>query len=336
MATDDEILISSDSHVMESPELWARDLPASFWPDAGRSFQGQPGGHDPKARLREMAEDGVSAEVLYPTLGLKLFGLDDADVQERAMRTYNDWLIDYCQEDNERLVGIACIAAYDVTNAVAELERGHAEGLGGCLVWQAPHPDMPFTSERYDPLWAAAQALKMPVSMHILTGHNYSRQLGITKGIDHYRGSVNLKLLTVTDALMDLIFSGVMERFPELKFVVVENEVGWLPFVLSQWDYYFHRFRESNPLPIERQPSDYFYRQVYATFFRDPTSAHLFDWRGADNCMWSNDYPHPNSTWPHSREVIARNLGHLPAETKAKLLRTTVQSLYGLKTPVPV
>ena len=330
MATANEVIISADSHVMESPELWAKELPASFWPDAGASFQAQPGGHDPKARLSEMQEDGVSAEVLYPTLGLKLFGLDDADVQERAMRSYNDWLIDYCQGHNDRLVGVACISAYDIEKAIAELERCHAEGLGGFLLWQAPHPDMPFTSERYDPLWAAAERLHMPLSLHILTGHNYSKQLGITKGIDHYRGSVNLKLLTVTDALMDLIFSGALERFPDFKVVLVENEVGWLPFVLSQWDYYFHRFREAHPLAIERQPSDYFYRQVYATFFRDPLTAHLFDWWGADNCMWSNDYPHPNSTWPNSREIIEKNLGHLSDETKTKLLRTTVQSLYGL------
>jgi predicted TIM-barrel fold metal-dependent hydrolase len=330
-APNSEVIISSDSHVMEDPELWSGILPGSFWPDAGRSFQGQPGGRDPKARLTEMAEDGVSAEVLYPTLGLKLFGMDETEVQQKAMRAFNDWLIDYCQEDPQRLVGVATISAYDIEKAVAELERCHAEGLGGFLLWQAPHPDMPFTSPRYDPLWEAAQELDMPMSLHILTGHNYSRQLGITQGIDHYRGSVNLKLLTVTDALMDLIFSGVFERFPRLKLVLVENEVGWLPFVLSQWDYYFHRFKENYPLVIELQPSEYFYRQVYATFFRDPTVAHLFDWWGADNCMWSNDYPHPNSTWPNSRDVIEKNLGHLPEETRAKLLRTTVQSLYNLR-----
>ena len=249
------------------------------------------------------------------------------------MRAYNDWLIDYCQVNTQRLVGVACISTYDVGKAVAELKRCHAEELGGCIVWQATHPDLPFTLDRYDPLWQAAQELEMPVSLHILTGHNYSRQLGITKGIDHYRGSVNLKLLSVTDALLDLIFSGALERFPKLKLVLVENEVGWLPFVLSQWDYYFHRFRESNPLPIEHQPSDYFYRQVCATFFRDPTVAHLFDWWGADNCMWSNNYPHPNSTWPNSAEIIDRNLGHLPQETRDKLLRGTVQSLYGLSVP---
>jgi predicted TIM-barrel fold metal-dependent hydrolase len=325
-----ETIISADSHVMETPELWADCLPSSFWPDGGASFKGQTGGHDPKARLTEMEEDGVNAEVLYPTLGLKLFGLDDADVQERAMRMFNDWLIDYCQVDTSRLVGVAAISAYNIEHAVAELERCKAEGLGGFLLWQATHPDMPFTSERYDPLWAAAQELEMPLSLHILTGHNYSRQLGITQGIDHYRGSVNLKLLTVTDAVMDIIFSGVLERFPRLKVVLVENEVGWLPFVLSQWDYYFHRFREVHPLTIDKQPSDYFYRQVYATFFRDPTVAHLFDWWGADNCMWSNDYPHPNSTWPNSRDVIAKNLGHLPEETREKLLRGTVRTLYNL------
>ena len=199
----------------------------------------------------------------------------------------------------------------------------------GVLVWQVPPPDLPFTSEHYEPLWEAAQELGMPIHLHILTGFDYSA-LGLGRGspIEAHRGSVNLKLQSVTNSLMDIIFSGVLERFPRLKLVVVESEIGWIPFVLQQWDYYFERFRVARPLPIEMRPSEYFSRQVYATFFNDAVGGQLLSWWGADNCMWSTDYPHPNSSWPHSRELLEHNLGHLPMDTLRKLVRENVQRLY--------
>src|SRR5215212_5606700 len=170
------VLISADSHVIEPHDLWQVCLPNAMRdaaprfpaPRVGEGFQGRPGGHDPRARLTEMAEDGVSAEVLYPTLTLSLFDLDDARLQEACFRLYNDWLIDYCQVAPDRLIGLAAIATYDIDHAIAELTRCARAGFRGALVWQAPHPDLPFTSDHYDRLWAAAQGLRMPISLHIL------------------------------------------------------------------------------------------------------------------------------------------------------------------------
>lgn len=338
----DEIIISADSHVMENPEFWANGLPAKFRDQAPRftagrvgdvsGFQGRPGGSDPHARLTEMSMDGVSAEVLYPTFGLRLFGLDDAELQEACFRLYNDWLIEYCSVAPERLVGIPCLSAYNIEHAVQELERCRKADLQGALIWQAPHPDLPFYSEHYDRLWAAAQDLDAPISLHILTGHNYSKNLE-TKTIESYRGSVNLKTAEAVNALFDFIFYGVLERFPRLKLVVVENEIGWMPFYIQQWDYYYNRFQKVNPPPMTMVPSAYAARQIHATFFNDAVGGHNFAWWGQDNCMWSNDFPHPNSTWPHSRQVIERDLGHLPADVRAKLVRGNVLKLYQLAVP---
>ena len=240
-----------------------------------------------------------------------------------------DKLIDEIAEVSLIRFGIACIPAYDIEKGVRELERCKRGGMIGGLVWQVPHPDLPFTSEHYEPLWEAAQDLGMPINLHILTGFDYSA-LGLGRGgpIEAHRGSVNLKLLGIMNSLMDIIFSGVLERFPRLKLVVVESEIGWIPFVLQQWDYYFERFREARPLPLEMRPSEYFRRQVYATFFNDAVGGQLLSWWGTDNCMWSTDYPHPNSSWPHSRELLEQNLGHLPMDTLRKLVRENVQGLY--------
>ena len=335
-----EIIVSADSHVMEPPDLWKTGVPPAFRESAplfpphkvGEGFQHHPGGHDPHERIKEMEVDGLTAEILYPTLGLDLFGLDDAALQEACFQTYNDWLIEYCQAAPKRLVGIPAISVYNIDHGVKELERCRKAGLKGAIIWQVPHADLPFHSEHYNRFWAAAQDLDAPVSLHILTGHGYNKNKERRKGVEHYRGSVNLKLLDIANALFEFMFYGVLERYPRLKIVTVENEVGWIPFMLQQWDYYYRRFRGVNPPPMKRDPSEIFKSQVCACFFNDAVGGHNMEWwSGVDNCMWSNDFPHPNSTWPNSRKVIERDLGHLPEERRSKLLYANVAGLYKME-----
>lgn len=341
-----EVIISSDSHVMEPSDTLAERCPGAFrdqvprFPklEVGTSFQTQPGGSDPDKRITEMETDGVSAEVLFPTYLLPHFAMDDARLQEVSFRAYNDWVLDYCSVAPNRLVGVAAISVYDIDKAVEELERCARLGLKGSLIWQAPHADLPFRSEHYEKFWSASEDLGMPVHLHILTGHGYHKQTVFGNkrtGVEAYRGSVNLKLQEIINAVFDFIFYGVMERHPGLKFVCVENEIGWMPFMLQQWDYYWNRFKKENPISITRNPSEYFARQVYGTFFRDTVAGHNFDWWGQDNCMWSNDYPHANSTWPDSKQYIDRDLGHLPADIRRKLVYTNVRNLYQLDIPHP-
>jgi predicted TIM-barrel fold metal-dependent hydrolase len=334
----DEILISADSHIMEPVDLFEKNLTpalkAKYPKFPPRNTVGEkPGGWDPKARLDEMAVDGVSAEVLYPTFGLRLFALEDADVQEACFEIANDWLIDYCKVAPGRLVGIPSISLYNLKNAIKELERCKKAGLVGCLIWQVPPEDRPFTSDYYDPFWEAAEALDMPVNLHILTGFNYSRFE--RKGLDIFRATVNTKLNDAANSLFDLVFGGVTERFPKLKFVYVENEVGWIPFFTHEWDKYWVRHRVKLDLPyMKKLPSEYIEKQVYATFFSDPAGGLLMQRWGQDTFMWSSDYPHAASTWPHSRDVIARELGHLPKDILRKAIRENVIRLYDLKLDV--
>jgi predicted TIM-barrel fold metal-dependent hydrolase len=340
-----EVLISSDSHVMEPADTLKERVAPAFRDQApefprlkvGESFQTHPGGSDPSYRIKEMETDGVSAEVLYPTYLLPHFAMDDAKLQEACFRAYNDWLVDYCSVSPKRLIGIAAISVYEIDQAVKELERCAKAGLKGSIIWQAPHPDLPFKSDHYNKFWAASQDLNMPVNLHILTGHGYHKETVFgknrRKGVESYRGSVNLKLQEIINAVFELIFYGIMERYPKLKFVTVENEIGWMPFMLQQWDYYYNRFKKENPPPISKNPSEYFQNQVYGTFFRDTVAGHFFDWWGQDNCMWSNDYPHGNSTWPESRKYIDRDLGHLRPAVRKKLVCTNVAKLYDMGVP---
>jgi predicted TIM-barrel fold metal-dependent hydrolase len=343
----DEVLISADSHVIEPEGLWKKQLQGTFGdraPDFGGRRRGDnPGAMEGPKRVGEMAADGVSAEVLYPTHGLRALSLDDPELEEACARVYNDWIIDYCGAAPDRLIGLAMLSMYNVEHAVQELERCRKAGLRGATIWQVPPPEIPFTSDHYERFWAAAQEMQMPVNLHILSGHGYSKRRALTppspehRAMDQERTSVNEKLIQAMDSLYDLIFSGVLERYPQLRVVLVENEIGWIPFLLEQWDYYVKRHGVDRPgLAIKKLPSEYFHEQVYATFFNDAVGGHMLSWWGHDNCMWSNDYPHGNSTWPNSHQIVARDLGDLPADTRAKLVRDNVARLYDFKVPPPV
>jgi len=346
-------LVSADSHVMEPPLLWVDRLPAPFRERAPRFpedsvFRAHPGGSDPQARCAEMATDGVSAEVLYPTSALTLFSLRDAALQEACFRVYNDWLSEYCAVAPERLIGSAAISTYDIDGAVREVERCHELGLRGILVWQSPPEGLGFETDHYEKLWSACEELRMPVSLHILTGFDWSRRAStdveplsddeladpeLRRSTYGFRGMTNYKLLAAANALHDIIISGALERHPEMRVVFVENEIGWIPFVLDQWDKYYDR-PQRYVKTITSSPSEIFERQVFATFFNDRPGARQLQWWGRSSCMWSSDFPHQNSTWPDSREYVTRDLGALAPEVQADLAWRNCVELYGLELPM--
>ncbi len=341
MSTTPELLISADSHVIEDADLWVDRLPPAFRDRAPRyeaRKQRQQTeklrGIDPRVRVSEMAVDGVSGEVLYPSLASDQFGIADPALQEACFRVYNDWIGEYCAAAPDRLFGVACISVYDPASAVRELERCKNAGLRGALIWQVPMDGYPFAGNHYERIWAAAEDLELPISLHILTGkpHPLGGEAARSKRtpLEKLRESVNAKLGYITDSLIEIIGSGVFDRYPRLKLVLVENEISWLPFIVSQWDKYVER-RGTWDVAAKELPSFYVRRNVYATFFNDPPIKWFLREWGFENCMWSNDFPHPNSTWPNSREVIARDLGHFSADVRRKLVAENCAKLYGLQ-----
>jgi len=333
-----ELLISADSHVMESPTLWQERLPVSMR-DLAPTYRADnplahhPGGSDPIARISAMATDGVSAEILYPSLAMDQFGMEDSALQEACFRVYNDWLIEYCTAAPDRLFGVGVISTFDIGNAIVEMERVRRAGLRGVMIWQVPPPELAFSTSHYERFWAAAQGMNMPVSFHIVTGapyrHGVAATLGTSKSLrELMHFSVNTRLQHVVDPLTDIIGSGVLDRYEQLKIVLVESEISWMPFIINQWDKYFKRLKGN--CEVKLLPSEYFGRQIYPTFFNDPPARWILDNWGTTNCMWSNDFPHVNSTWPKSREVIARDLGNLSDATRARLLHGNVSHVYGL------
>ncbi len=312
----------------KKPEELPKFFQESTYKDARR------GGWDPAERLKDMALDGVEAEVIYTTLGFRQFWFTDAALQQACFRAYNDWLAEYCAYAPKRLAGLALISLYDIDAAIRELRRCRQMGLKGAMIWASPPEDRPYSDLLYDPFWAAAQDLNMPLSLHAITGMGPESQATRAMGREIQRMDRYLRAVTGADevkrSLTVFIFSGVLERFSGLKLVSAENNVGWLPFVIQRWDQAQESSRYMHPTPLKLKPSEYFHRQVSATFIDDSVGVENRHQIGIDNIMWSSDYPHTASTWPQSQEVIARDFKDVPAAEKWKIVRENVTQLYEL------
>jgi predicted TIM-barrel fold metal-dependent hydrolase len=308
-----------------TPEELAAFLKTGTYADA------RPGGWDPAQRLPDMELDGVEAEVLYTTLGFRLFWLKDAGLQRACFHVYNDWLAAYCSYAPRRLKGLALISLYDPKAGAQELERCAKLGLKGAMIWCSPPADQPYSSEIYDPFWAAAQDLDMPVSLHAITG---MERIPWEYGAEKRAMRSTVTPHEIEKSFSILILSGVLERFPRLKIVSAENNCGWLPYYLQRMDRGFARFGPSGtvtpwPTKLTLKPSEYFRRQMYCTFIDDSFGVASRHWIGVDNITWSSDYPHTASTWPHSRDIIARDFKDVSEVEKRKIVRENAAQLYG-------
>ena len=131
------------------------------------------GGWDPAQRLQDMDQDGVTGDVLYTTLGFRMFWIKDAGFQRACFQVYNDWLAEFCAHSPKRLKGLALISLYDPQQAAKDLAECAKKGLAGAVIWASPPEELPFHSDCYDPFWAAAQELKMPLSLHEFAGFKW-------------------------------------------------------------------------------------------------------------------------------------------------------------------
>ncbi len=125
----------------------------------------------------------------------------------------------------------------------------------------------------------------------------------------------------------------MLERHPNLKFVLAESGTGWIPFVVQEMDFRYKRLFEKSTaqeIPLKDLPSDVFKRQVWATYQADRVGLALVDFFGDGHMMWASDYPHPDSTWPYSEEIVEKETAHLSPESKRKIIRDNAAALYGI------
>ncbi len=283
------------------------------------------GGWDPHARLADQDKDGVAAEVIYPTVGMMLCNHQDFDYKKACFDAYNRWIAAYCGEYPLRLLGCGQTAMRSPDEGIEDLRSIKQMGLRGVMMPGNPRLE-DYDSPIYDDFWAAAVDLGLPLSFHILT----------TRGSSEVRGPrINTFLSIIRgnqDIMGTLIFGGVFARHPGLKVVCVEADAGWVPHYLYRMDHAYKRHRNwlAPGVDLEKLPSEYFSEHIYTTFQDDWVAfktVNLMNWR---RLMWANDFPHSDSTWPWSQEMLAKHASDLAPEQRAAILSGNVCELYGI------
>ena len=313
-------LISNAGARFESPETISGE---------GRFEDVPRGGYDPEQHLADMRLDGVAGEVLYPSQGLFYFRVADTPLMSAIFRAYNDWLAEFCRRDPSRLKGIAMINLDDVGDGIRELERAARLGLAGAMITEYPLEHRRYDQPEYEPFWAAAASLGMPLSLHTAT-----RRQGKIRGAGEKTlrdaSSRSTKAFYPALSLCDMIFSGVFERHPALRLAIVEFELSWAPNILAAMDY---TYRERHGEAIYRfkdgmRPSDFFHRNVVLSFQEDAIGIRLRDVIGVDNMMWGSDYPHSESTFPRSRKILEEILAGVPDDEGVKIAGANTARVY--------
>jgi predicted TIM-barrel fold metal-dependent hydrolase len=320
----------------------------TFPPEYPQTYRDcHPGAYEAKARLDYMDEAGIWAQVLYPNVGgfgsQNFLKLNDDDLKLVCVSAYNDFLLEWAAADRRRLLPVVATPFWDVPATVREVERCAGSGARGILFTGEPQRyDLPVIgSAHWDPLWAVARETSLPIHFHIGNAGSTLEDASPQRYADH--GVPAAQAYTAVSLFMkngvqcsDLITSGVLTRFPELKFVSVESGIGWLPFVLEATDYSwlgaFRPGRERQPGDV--LPSDLFRQSVYVTYwFESVAPRHFLDLVPIDNVLFETDFPHTTCLFGNIQETIRAGLGHVEASVRRKILWDNAASLYHIVEP---
>jgi predicted TIM-barrel fold metal-dependent hydrolase len=347
----DAVYISTDSHVTEPIELYEERVAAPYrdrvpriverdgWRTllveglgprklmtAGEREVAVVGDWDPDSRLRDQHRDGVSAEVIFPTFALQAcFAPEDAGLQLALCRAYNDWAAEVF--DDHRLLAVGMVPMLDVEAAVVEARRLAREGCRA-LFLPARVPSLPYNDAAYDPFWAVAEDLGLPLTFHSGTGHEPRVVRGPGGAVINYLLGAQLDGPMV---LLSLAAGGALDRFPGLRVITVETGAAWLAWIMTQADAIYEDHAMWARPTLSLKPSELIRRQCHATFMYDPVAVNNRHVTGIETLMWGNDYPHPEGTWPSSQEVCAAQFDGVPDAEVAAIVGGTAASVFGFE-----
>jgi predicted TIM-barrel fold metal-dependent hydrolase len=293
----------------------------------------RPGSYDPEARLLDMELDMIYAQVIYPSLVSDPTQFsEDRDLQIACVRAYNDWLHEFCSLASDRLIGIPLAPSTGLKDVIEEWERIADRGDRGYLIAGFPNGGDKPTPED-DQFWKRIDSWRYPVHLHF----GFTRRVGGSAVAGEADG---LSYIT-TAALLDmgvamfapiagLVYSGLFERFPDIKLVAVEAGIGWIPHFCHHLDDNFLRRRFRADVHLAHMPSEYVRRNIWATFVEDPHGVRSRHEIGVDRIMWSTDYPHTNSNWPNSQQILAYELRDVCDSERDMILWSNAARLYGI------
>jgi predicted TIM-barrel fold metal-dependent hydrolase len=276
----------------------------------------------PGLRMQDMDRDGIAASVIY---GPSLFGLPIADAELKAacLRAYNDWADEFNAHDRGRLCVLPVLPTHTPQAAIAELERIARMGHRGAII--SPF-EFRVSEPEWDALWALAAETGLPISFHIGHGTSTVRVAYQSWEMAAFAAVAPMQL---DEPLALMIFSGALERHPGMRLVLAECGIGWVPYFVGRMDQAGAKhLPKATDYRLKAKPSEIFRRQVYATFEEEPFGPQLIPILGPDNFMWASDYPHPDSTFPHSAAAIAEAFAGLDESLVRQVTAENCARLY--------
>lgn len=274
---------------------------------------------DVEAQLEAMDRESVDLTVLFPTRGLFALGLDSSEqigadglepeFASAIARAYNDWLYDFAKPAPDRLYGAAMVAPHDVAGAVEETRRCVQE-YGFKAIYLAPGAvnRRPWHDRHYDPLWQVCQELDIPVCFHgggrTLLTPDFSLEIFADRLMMWHTFNQPLGVMA---AAVSLIGGGVLERFPELRVGLLEGNCSWAPWLIHRLDEHYEWVGWYEARDLSKKPSEYFVSNCFVSVEVDEaTVPHYVDWFGDDNLVFSTDFPHGDSQYPHATETFRK------------------------------
>ncbi|MEZ5266265.1 MAG: amidohydrolase family protein [Acidimicrobiia bacterium] len=295
-------------------------------------------GKDLARRITEQRADGVDVELIFPNSGLLCWATPDPTFAMAMCRAWNRWALEYFGEHMQgpapTQLPLALIASGDIEGAMAEIRWAAEHGWRGLCLGNQPvyGPNEPgklqYNDPAFLPMWELIEETGLPVTFHVSTGRDPRAVGGNGGAIINY---VCHSMETTIEPLVQMITSGVFERFPGIRAGLIESGIGFIPWLLETMDYAYkaHHFWVRPVIP--ELPSTYFRRHCFASFQEDRHGlAQAEELDLVDNLLWANDYPHHEGSWPHSAEAIERTMGHLSDASRAKILGLNAARTFGL------
>lgn len=333
---------SGDSHFLEPEELWRDNLPARLAelvprserdPDGdwetvhidGMSFRRKlptgrnkefleathraPGARDMPKRMIDLDNEGIWAELVFPSLGMWSSSFRTPEVLREALKVSNDWAWEAIEEFSPRLVATAQVSTLDVGDAVAELERVAEMGYRAVYLPVTPHPlQQDYNQDVWEPFWAAAERANIVLAFHIGTDPIDLSKGGASGLVYRGPGGAVLNYTETTfggqRAVMKLVASGALDRHPDLRVLVSEGGATWVPFIADRMEEGYRQHAMAVRPKLKRSPKEIIYSQVYASFQHDESAVAACSAMGYDNVLWGSDYPHMEGTFGHTQDTL--------------------------------
>jgi predicted TIM-barrel fold metal-dependent hydrolase len=296
-------------------------------PEGNSYFDGRPGGFDPHRRIPDMNAEGIEAAFLYPSLGLLVGAIGDAELATAACVAYNCWLADYCGAYPDRLFGIAIVPMQSPEAAVAEIRRVRRDGFRAGYIRPQPTSGRPLHHPDNDAIWQAAQELDFAIAIHAAAAPVGSSLLAQDRFANYCVMHCATHTLEMMAAATSFIMCRICDRFPNLRVGFMEAGGGWMAGYIERMDRHFDDVSMNNT-GLSARPSDIFRRQCFISFEPVERSLPLVaDIVGRTNILWASDYPHSDGFV--DAPGMLRGMG-MPPDLLRDVLAAGAKRFYGL------